>query len=37
MDELLKICQNKMNQDIYDHREKKLIDLFKTWITSEEI
>ena len=37
MDALLKVCHNKMNQPIYDSREKELIDLFRTWITLDEI
>jgi choline/ethanolamine kinase len=33
----MQICHDKMNKDIYTEREKELIEIFRVWISREEI
>lgn len=34
---MLAICQAKLNKDIYTAEEQKEVDLFKSWVSAEEI
>jgi choline/ethanolamine kinase len=33
----MQICHDKMSKDIYNEREKELIEIFRAWISREEI
>lgn len=33
----MQICHDKMSKDIFTEREKELIEIFRTWITKDEI
>lgn len=34
---MLAICQAKLNKEIYTPEEQKEVDLFKNWVSAEEI